>query len=164
MAAAITLRPTTADARPIAERLWQLYVHDLSEFRGSMPFDDGLFKLGRLPTYFDDPDRAGFFIEADRMLAGFVFVSGLTGPMRTMAEFFVVRAARRRHVGGAAARAILRQYPGAWQIPFQEENPAAARFWRSVAADVSAGPFREERRPVPNKPEIPPDTWLLLTV
>ncbi|MET0161600.1 MAG: GNAT family N-acetyltransferase, partial [Microbacteriaceae bacterium] len=60
--------------------------------------------------------------------------------------------------------ALFALYPGRWQIPFQEENVTAARFWRGVAAEVAAGGVDEERRPVPGKPHIPPDVWLSLTV
>jgi predicted acetyltransferase len=161
---ATSLVSITDESRPVVERLWQLYVHDLSEFRGTMPFDNGLFKAGRLPSYFGHPDRCGYLIHSGGYLAGFAFVSGLVSAPRMMAEFFVVRGARRRNVGRAAATEILRRHPGEWEIPFQEENPGAARFWRGVAAQVSGGSYRQESRPVPNKPEIPPDTWLMLTV
>ena len=81
-----------------------------------------------------------------------------------MCEFFVVRAARGHGVGRAAADALFALYPGAWEIPFQEENAVAARFWRRVAAETAGEGVREERRPVPGKPHIPPDVWLSLTV
>jgi predicted acetyltransferase len=80
-----------------------------------------------------------------------------------MSEFFVVRGARRQGLGRAAAAELFALYPGRWEIPFQEENAAAARFWRRVAAEVGES-VSEERRPVPGKPHIPPDVWLILTV
>jgi len=54
----------------VVERLSQLYRHDLSEFVGSLPDDEGLYKPGRLPGYFDDPDRGGYLIFNDSALAG----------------------------------------------------------------------------------------------
>jgi hypothetical protein len=47
----------TRQHRQIVDRLWQLYRHDLSEFRRSMPDSEGLYEPGRLPTFFEDPDR-----------------------------------------------------------------------------------------------------------
>jgi predicted acetyltransferase len=120
-----------------------------------MPNDEGLYQPGRLPAYFLDPDRCGYLIRADTALAGFVFIRGLSGEPRVVGDFFVVRAARRKHVGHAAALRLLRLHPGRWEI--------AARFWRRVGADVAGHACREERRPVPDKPWIPPDTWLLLS-
>jgi predicted acetyltransferase len=128
-----------------------------------MPDDEGLYQPGRLPTYFLDPDRCGYLIRTDSALAGFVFIHGLSGEPRVVGDFFVVRAARRKHVGHAAALQLLSLHPGRWEIAFQEENPGAARFWRRVGADVAGHACREERRPVPDKPWIPPDTWLLLS-
>jgi predicted acetyltransferase len=81
-----------------------------------------------------------------------------------MGEFFVVRAARREGVGHAAAMGVFQLYPGRWEIPFQEENPAAAVFWRRVATDAVGPGWTLESRPVPGKPHIPPDSWIMLTV
>ena len=36
---------------PVVERLWQLYSHDMSEIRGTLPNQEGLYKPGRLATY-----------------------------------------------------------------------------------------------------------------
>jgi predicted acetyltransferase len=152
----------TAADRPVVDRLWQLYAHDMSEFRGSFPSDEGQFKEGRLPSFFGDPDRCGYLVGWEGRLAGFALVRGVLTEPRVMGEFFVVRAARRHGVGRAGARQVLRAHPGAWQIPFQDENPGAARFWRSLATELVGDAWTEERRPVPDKPHVPDDVWLLL--
>jgi predicted acetyltransferase len=159
-----TLRPIGDDDRPVLERLWQLYRHDLSELRDTHPNDEGLFKPGRLPSYFGDPNRCGYFIESDTGLAGFVLVDGVIEEARGMGEFFVLRSARRRGIGHDAAIEALRLHPGRWEIAFQEENRGAARFWRGIAAEIAGLAYREERRPVPSKPHIPPDVWISLSV
>lgn len=104
--------PFTSGRRPVAERLWQLYKHDMSEFIGSLPNEDGEFKWGRLPGYFDDRDAAGYFIIEDDHVVGFATVFHLQGSVRAMGDFFVVRSARRRRVGEAAAAQLLSIYPG----------------------------------------------------
>ena len=163
MPASTSLHLMTPEQRPVVDRLWQLYQHDMSEFRGSVPDDQGLYKAGRLPLFFGDPDRCGYLVRHDGALVGFALVRGLSADTRVMGEFFVVRAARRKRAGYQTALELFRLHPGQWEIPFQEENPGAARFWRQVAAQVAGDAVKEERRPVPDKPEIPPDTWLLLT-
>jgi predicted acetyltransferase len=153
---------TTTEQHKVAERLWQLYSHDLSEFRGYLPDSSGLYKNARLLSFFGDPDRCGYLTYSDQTLVGFALIRGLAGEIRVMGEFFVVRAVRRQGVGHDAAVNVMSLHPGRWAIPFQEENPGAARFWRLVGAELSSD-CQEERRPVPGKPAVPPDVWLLLT-
>jgi predicted acetyltransferase len=168
------IRRLSAEAQPVIERLWQLYRHDLSEFRGShgpsgvrgtLPDEDGLFALRTLlPFLADDPDRAAYLFYDDARPVGFALVTGVASEPRLMSEFFVVRGMRRHGVGRDAVRELFALHPGAWEIPFQESNVAAARFWREIAASVAGNGFREEQRPVPGKPEVPPDVWIRLTV
>jgi predicted acetyltransferase len=149
----------------VVQRLWQLYAHDLSEYRGSMPQADGLFGPGRLPLYLADDDRWGYLIVRGPEPAGFALVRGLSGDVRVLGEFFVVRAARRLGVGFSAATAVLGRHPGRWEIAFQDEaNPAAGRLWRRLASHLDTAGWSEERRPVPGSPHLPPDTWVSLTV
>jgi predicted acetyltransferase len=148
--------------RPALDRLYQLYRHDLSEFSGAWPGDDGLF-ASRLERWLALPGTAAYLVEADGRLAGFAVVRPYEQGGWSLAEFFVVRAARRGGVGGQAARLVLGRHPGSWNIAFQEENPRAARFWRRLAASVD-DEVREERVPVPGRPDLPPDVWLRLTV
>jgi predicted acetyltransferase len=150
--------------RPALDRLWQLYAHDLSEFRGSMPDDQGRYNLGRLPLYLDDPDRSAYLIYREPAVAGFALIRGLSNEPRVIGEFFVVRAARRHGVGHDAALQLFGLHPRRWEIVFQEKNPGAARFWRTVATDAGGEHWTEEVRPIPNKPDSTPDVWLMLDV
>lgn len=151
---AVSVEEAAPGQRTAVERLWQLYRHDLSEFRDSWPGPDGLFPDHDLHTYFGrDPNRASYVIRCGSRLAGFAMIGGLQGMYRSIEAFFVVRRARRRAVGLRAATALIAGYDGCWEIGFQESNVAAARFWRDVASHV-ATESREEARPVPGKPGI----------
>lgn len=154
---------TTSEQRETAERLWQLYSHDLSEFRGYMPDTSGRYENARLLGFFGNPDRCGYLTYSDAALVGFALIRGLAGEIRVIGDFFVVRAARRQRVGHDAAVKLMSIHPGRWAIPFQEENPGAARFWRRVGAELAIANCEEERRPIPGKPAEPPDIWLLLS-
>ena len=79
------LRDLTDAGRPLVERLWQLYSHDMSEVRRTVPNDEGLYKAGRLPGYFDDAGSRGFLIVHDGTVVGFAFVSGLDAELRHVA-------------------------------------------------------------------------------
>jgi predicted acetyltransferase len=164
VAATSLLRPMTASDRHPIERLWQLYSHDMSEIRGTLPDAEGLYKPGRLPTYFDDPDRAGYVITYDGALAGFAFVTGRSGQVRSIGDFFVVRAARRHGVGSLVALRLITDHPGAWEIGFQGHNAGAPEFWRRVVIDAVGTRWQEVRRPVPHKPHIPDDHFISFTI
>jgi predicted acetyltransferase len=155
------LRPLTESDLPVIERLWQLYSHDMSAVRGTMPDTEGLYKPGRLPSYFDDPDRCGYLISFQDAPAGFAFVIGLLAGARRVGDFFVVRAVRRQRVGYRAARELITRYPGRWEIGFQGENTGAPEFWRRVASDTVGTAWHEELRPVPDKPHIPHDHYIV---
>jgi predicted acetyltransferase len=148
---------------PVVERLWQLYSHDMSEVRGTLPSTEGTYKAGRLPTYFGTSDACGYLISYRDAPAGFAFVQGLSGRTRAMGDFFVVRAARRKKVGYDVARELLARHPGAWEIGFQAENRGAPEFWRRVATDAVGEDWREELRPVPGKPHVPHDHFIVFT-
>lgn len=78
-------------------------------------------------------------------------------------SFFVVRGERRTGLGLAAVREIVNVDPGPWSVAFQDANAAAVAFWRSVARAVAGDAWREERRPVPHRPELPPTSGSALT-
>ena len=144
----------------VVERLWQPYSHDLSEFRGSTPGPDGLFRQGHLGWYDrDDLDRVAYVARLGDRPVGFALVRGLSGDRRHMGEFFVVRSARRDGLARSFAEHVVHAHPGPWEIAFQDDNPRAARFWRRLGAEVLHD-VTEEARPVPDKPHIPPDRWL----
>ncbi len=164
--AKIQIRPIVEADEAIVDRLWQLYIHDLSESRHSLPNEHGLFKLGHLADFRARPDEwPGFLVTYGGTPAGFAFV-GLRwqGDKRTIGEFFVVRGARRHGVGRHVARALIGRYRGSWEIAFQDNNPGAPDFWKGVVADITGADWREEWRPVPDKPHIAPDHWLMFSV
>ncbi len=162
--ARVELRELTPDRHEVAERFWQLFLHDLSEFRDSHPDEHGAFKRRHLEPYLvADPDRVAYVIDASTGPVGLAFVYGLTEEVRRFDQFFVVRSQRRSGVGRAAAEATFRRHPGRWEVGFQNENPKAARFWRRLAAEIGTD-VEERLQPVPDKPHIPDDVILSLTV
>jgi predicted acetyltransferase len=156
----IELRELTGDLNEIAERFWQLFLHDLSEFRDSHPDDHGGFKRRRLEPYLvADPDRVAYLVYGSTGPVGLALVSGLTREVRRFDQFFIVRSQRGAGVGREAAEATVRRFPGRWEVGFQNENPGAARFWRRLAAEIGID-IVERRQPVPDKPHIPEDVIL----
>ncbi|WP_330304874.1 MULTISPECIES: GNAT family N-acetyltransferase [unclassified Streptomyces] len=156
----ITVRRADAVDRPVLERLWLMFQHDMSEFRGLLPRPDGTFRSERLEAVFSDGDRVPYLVISGEHPVGFAFVRGLSGPVRVLGSFFVVRGARRAGIGLRAVRDVVGRHPGTWEVAFQDNNPAAVRFWRHVAAEIAGDGWTEERRPVPGRPDLAPDVWI----
>ena len=154
------LRLATEPDRPIVERLWLMFRHDLSEFSGQLPNPDGTFRSERVTAAFTDPGRAAYLLLNDGRPVGLALIRGLTSPTRTLNSFFVVRGARRTGIGLRAAVGLVAQYPGPWQVAFQDANLTAVHFWRRVAREIAGTGWTEQRRPVPGRPDLPPDVWI----
>jgi predicted acetyltransferase len=159
----ISVRLAAAADRPVADRLWLMFRHDMSEFRGRLPNPDGTFRSERLAAAFERPDWAAYLLLAGDRPAGLAVVRDLTAPVRVLSSFFVVRGARRTGIGLRAVREITGRHPGAWEVAFQDDNGAAAEFWRRAAAAIAGAAWTLERRPVPGEPELPPDVWISFT-
>jgi predicted acetyltransferase len=129
-----------AGDKAVLERLFQLYCHDFSEFWDGAAVElgeDGRFPAyGALASYWRDKGPVPLLIRNGGRLAGFALVNGASRVGRpldhNMAEFFIARAHRRGGVGTAAARAIFRRYPGAWEAAIVRANTEALAFWRKT--------------------------------
>ncbi|MFB7798097.1 GNAT family N-acetyltransferase [Isoptericola sp. NPDC056134] len=186
--APVRVRRATPEDRALLERLWLLFRHDMSAVSGELPGPDGRFRDDRLRTALDEIDRdartdedgtgrraatwRGYLAMApdgargrsDERPVAFALVRGLDAPTRVLSAFFVARAARQRGVGREVAAAVLRDVPGPWEIAYQDANAGAASFWPRVATDVAGDGWSVTHRPVPGRPEVPPDAWLSLVV
>jgi predicted acetyltransferase len=158
------LRLADQSERSIAERLWLMFRHDLSEFRGELPNPDGTFRSERLQAAFSDPDWAAYILVKNDSPVGLALVRGLTSRTRVLSSFFVVRGARRTGIGLRAVQELVTRHPGVWEVAFQDDNPTAVHFWRRVAKEITRTALIEERRPVPGRPELPPDVWISFEV
>lgn len=132
--------PATVEQAPILANLLQLYAHDFSEFHDVEFGPDGKFTYNLLPLYWSDPRRRPFLVWVEGKLAGFVLTtrgSIISGDLKVwdLAEFFVVRAFRRRGVGTHAAHQVWRQLPGLWEVRVMPANVSAQYFWgRAICA------------------------------
>lgn len=137
----IALQPITLDHASVLRNLFQLYVYDFSEL---LPLDlaaSGLFEPPLGEEWWTREDHFAFFIrsaEAGKLI-GFALVrrgSRVTDASDVMdvAEFFVVRGARARGVGSAAAHALFARFDAPWEIRVRESNLPAQKFWSRVVS------------------------------
>ncbi|WP_369202865.1 GNAT family N-acetyltransferase [Streptomyces sp. PU-14G] len=156
----VSIRLAHLADRPVVERLWLMFCHDMSGVDGRLPHADGTFRSDRLHMAFSDPDWAPYLLTRGDRPAGFAFVRSLTAPTRVLNSFFVVRGARRTGIGLRAVQEIAARHPGPWEVAFQDANTSAVRFWRRVATQIAGDAWTEERRAIPGRPDVPPDVWI----
>ncbi|UFQ19820.1 MULTISPECIES: hypothetical protein [Streptomyces] len=90
----VSARLADASDRPVLERLWLLFQHDMSEFSGVLPHPDGTFRSERLEAAVTRADWAPYLLTS------------------------------------------------------------------GTAPDIAGDAWTEERRPVPGRPGLPPDSWI----
>jgi predicted acetyltransferase len=125
-----SLVPATPADRPVIDRLVQLYLYDMASDRPFPIGNDGRYAYDFLDRFWDIP----YLFRAEEQIAGFALVirdCPLTGasPCWFMAEFFILRAFRRRALGRTMLSAILARHPGHWHIANHTANDTADRFW-----------------------------------
>ena len=131
-----TIIPARDDQKPLIANLIQLYLYDMTE---SMPFPigaDGRFEY----DFFDRFWRFPYLVYSGGDIAGFALVIDecpLTArePCWFMAEFFVLKAYRRKGVGRAALAGILGRHPSDWHVAVPLANAPALAFWGRVLQD-----------------------------
>lgn len=155
-----SVRPARAADQPVLERLWLMFRHDMSEFQHQLPRPDATFRSERLEAAFNDVDWAAYLLTSGSHPVGLALVRGLSSRRRVLNSFFVVRGARGTGLGLRAVRDVVARHPGPWEVAFQDANSSAVHFWRRVATEMSGDEWTEERRPVPDRPNTPPDVWI----
>jgi predicted acetyltransferase len=135
----IEVLAATPEEQPVLANLLELYVYDFSELLGLEIGEDGRFGYPQLSLYWSEPARYPLLVRVDGKLAGFVLlkkgeaVAG-RGVVWDVAEFFILRAYRRRGVGTHVAHEVWRRFPGQWEVRVMEENPSALQFWAAAVA------------------------------
>lgn len=94
-----------------------------------------------LDAYWTEPDvRWPYLLLTGEAVCGFALVRSPAEPETdfSMAEFFIMRFARRRGFGIAAAAAIMQRHPGRWELSLAPSNRAALSFWPAALAGAGA--------------------------
>jgi predicted acetyltransferase len=159
----LLLRQANEGDQDRLERLWLLFRHHMSEFTGALPNPDGTYWRDRLDAALCDPTWQAWLVLAGDHPVGLALLRAIDQPVRVINSFFIVAALRSRGIGAACIRTITNHAPGSWTVAYQEANSQAARFWQRVAAGLDPS-WTVEHRPVPHRPDLPPDVWVTFTV
>jgi len=124
----IDVAPAPLSQKPVVRRLLEFNAHDFSEIDGQDLGPHGEFGYPYLDHYWTEDDRHPFLIRVAGHIAGVVLVR--SGEPHQIAEFFVLGKYRRRGIGLAAAREVLRRFAGSWEVHEIAGNDGAVNFWR----------------------------------
>ncbi|XVV09817.1 GNAT family N-acetyltransferase [Actinoplanes sp. CA-131856] len=156
----VAVKPVDRTHRAVLGHLGQLFRHDLSQWYGHLPNDDGTFNDRPLDRFLTglEPERHAFLITVGGRTGGYAMTAPAEGGGTSIAAFFVVRALRRTGVGRSAAVQVVSRFPGRWRIGFQRYNPGVEAFWSDVATEVAGDKWEiEDGPPAENRP---PDTFI----
>ncbi|MBW6420408.1 GNAT family N-acetyltransferase [Rhizobium sp. XQZ8] len=134
----IELEPALAAHLPLLRSLLSDCLTEFEKYGGSGP-DYPYFD-----AYWEQPDhRWPYLIRLDDRYAGFAFVNTWSPSGRgtdfAIAEFYVVPDARGRGVGFEAAKTILNERPGQWELSVMARNAPAQKFWPRIIDAIGAG-------------------------
>ena len=134
----IRLQKAAKKDRDLLWNLNQKYLYEMTNFYDDPMDENGNYHYGHFDEYFTDPKRTAYFIFNDDTLVGFAMLNPYScierSPDNTMAEFTIFPVYRRNHFAVKAARHILSQHRGEWEIKYNEKNTSAKKLWNSVAA------------------------------
>jgi predicted acetyltransferase len=74
---------------------------------------------------------------------GFALVQRASPALRTVAEYYLAPAQRRRGVGRMAATLLFDRFGGEWQIATLQRDALAVRFWRETVRRYTGGRHQE---------------------
>lgn len=145
----ISLHLISREEAPTLRNLFELYAHDFSETVPLELHPNGRFEVPLSDRWWDDAEHFPFFIRENERLLGFALArrgSKITTAADVMdvAEFFVIRGARGKGVGAAAAHALFEAFPGRWEIRVRHTSTLAKQFWARVAETWAGRPIASE--------------------
>jgi predicted acetyltransferase len=133
MAVEVVAIPETE--KPLLWARLQDYIRELMPYDGGPIPADGVFRYPYFDAYWQEPEqRWPFWGAVDGRRAAFALVR--RGEERfEMAEFYSFPEFRRSGTALAFARAVIRKFPGPWELTEYRAHSASTAFWHRVIAD-----------------------------
>jgi len=132
------LRPVNTENITCFMNLSQQYEAEFGGLTGKQPNGDGLYRI----TWPDETHEAYLAYDEAGSPLGFAVVD-VGRDIYDVAEFYVIPALRKQHVGRRMAELLFDRYPGSWQVRQIEGAEAAYRFWLAVVASYAGGDYTD---------------------
>lgn len=145
----IRLKTVKSSEKEVFFRLLQYSLFEESLYDQNTMTKDALFDYPWFDLYFMEEEQNAYFItdqETDRLL-GFVMINTYMQKSRdghSIAEFMILPAFRRNHIGKEAALQCFEMYPGRWEVSPSFGSRQAYLFWDNVISSFTCGNYRYE--------------------
>lgn len=142
----ITFERLSPDRDVLLRNLFQLYIHDMSEWFGFEAGPDGRFEHDTDALWHDRV--AVTLARFSGAPAGFAVIHSAkpwlgSEAARDVKDFFVLRRYRRQGVGRALAQHLWSERPTEWLIRVLAANAPAVPFWRDAVREFRGRGYEE---------------------
>ena len=116
--------------------LLQKYLYEMTQYYEDPIGEDGNFEYRYFSLYFEEPERAAYFIYDNHIMIGFAMINrhSFTNDNieNCIAEFTIFPAFRHSGNGVKAIEALKTVRNGRWQLKYSTDNPAGEKFWQKI--------------------------------
>lgn len=135
---------------PIVANLVELYIYDLNEIAPQLIMFEldsaGKFGYPKFQRFWEDADCAAYLFKFNGKYAGFCLTHGAafyhkTEQARVIGEFGILKMYRNQGLGFEAAKYVMLDQPGYWEMRVIDDNARAVHFWGKVLKVLTNGNY-----------------------
>ncbi|WP_164931461.1 GNAT family N-acetyltransferase [Longirhabdus pacifica] len=129
----VILQEANMEDQVVLENLFQLYLHDLSEYAESLILgEDGKFKNDVVELFLTREDLISLKILYKNEMIGFIFLVKGKNVDYAINDMFICRQFRNKGIGKILVEKVFTQYKGTYVIVELWNNKSAIAFWHSI--------------------------------
>jgi len=122
------------------KNMFQLYLHDLSEYTMNLDVNaDGIFESNDVDTFYEQDALIPMMIEHNETIIGFVLLNmppyAPLGYDYWINDFFILRKFRGQGLGKLVASELFSEYKGKFAMVQLKKNNVAINFWKKVLVE-----------------------------
>ena len=129
----VEIVPVPLDEKSLLWARFQDYAQELTQY-GTHERVNGQFEYPFFDLYWTEPGRFPFWAVVNGNYVAFALVRRMEHETE-MAEFYSFPEVRRSGAALQFAQALLKRYPGRWELTQYRANEGAVAFWRRVIGD-----------------------------
>ena len=138
----ISLVSIDKSSLPLLEKLFQLYLHDISYYLTFELNSNGEFEAYSLSEWLDNKDNFGYFIYYEDKVCGFVMVDKEFKVLKNenalnLSEIFVLNSYKGKGIATSVLNSLFNEFKTEWEVRPVYKSKAAEEFWAKFFAGFS---------------------------